>query len=96
MKVLVEREDVNPDGSGGFGQTPLCLAAGNGRERIVKLLLERQDVYPDTSDMVYERTPLSWTAEDGHEGVVKLLLERDDVNPDSSTKSDQTPLTLAA
>ena len=96
MKVLVER-DVSPGSSGRFGQTPLSLAAGNGRERIVKLLLGREDVYSDPSDMVYEPTPLARAAEDGHEGIMKRLLERGDVNPNTPDADyGRAPLSLSA
>ena len=75
VKMLLEREDVNPDQADTeYGRTPLSWAAWNGYTGVVKMLLEREEVNPDRADIKYSRTPLSWAAESGHEGVVKMLL----------------------
>ena len=97
VKLLLGREDVNPDTPDEIhGQTPLSWAAKNGHEGIVKLLLGRRGVNPDNSDK-HGRTPLSWAAGNGSEGAVELLLERKDVNPDTlDTRYGQTPLSWAA
>jgi len=58
------------------------LAAENGREDVVKLILVRDGVDPGSKDNS-RRIPLSWAAENGHETVVELLLARDGVDPDS-------------
>ena len=98
LKLLLEREDVNPDTPDTeYGRTPLSWAAEKGHEEVVKLLLERKDVNPNTPDTKYGQTPLSWAAVNGHEGAVNLLLEREDVNPDTpDTKYGRTPLSWAA
>ena len=77
------------------GDSPLSIAANNGREVVVKLLLARDDVELNTKGL-YGRTPLSWAAENGHEAVVKLLLARDGIELNSKDSIDQTPLSLAA
>jgi len=92
VKLLLTRNDANPDRSCRLGRTPLSWAAENGYEGVEKLLLERKEVNPDTRDRWWSRTPLSWAAKNGHEGVVKLLLTRIDVNPDSSSEYGETPL----
>ncbi|OBS16723.1 hypothetical protein FPOA_12665 [Fusarium poae] len=56
------------------GWRPLGLAAGNGREAMVKLLLHTAKVDPDVKDKD-GRTPLWQAAEKGHETIVKLLLD---------------------
>jgi len=94
--LLFGRRYINPDSLGKSGRTPLSLAAGNGHEGIVRILLGREDVNPETLDTEYGQTPLSWAAKDGRERVVKLLLERKDVNPNSPSKSGRTPLSWAA
>ena len=55
MKILLEREDVNPDRLDNRGRTPLWLAAKNGREGVVKLLLEREDVSPTGQSIMAKR-----------------------------------------
>ena len=98
VKVLLEREDVNPNTADTkYGRTPLWWAAKNGNEGLVKILLEREDVNPNRADAEYGQTPLSWAAENGDEGVVKMLLQRHDVDPNQAdTKYGQTPLSWAA
>ena len=62
MKLLLEREDVNPNTPNSNGRTPLSFAAERGLEGLVKLLLEREDVDPDSPN-TNGRTPLSFAAE---------------------------------
>ena len=77
--------------------TPLFLAAGNGNEAVVKLLLTMDSVDPDSKDSEWGQTPLSWAAAYGHEAVVKLLLATDGVDPESKdTAFGKTPLSWAA
>jgi len=95
VKILLGRDDVNPDKPDINGRTPLWLAAWNGHEGVVKILLGRDSVDPDKSDN-YGQKPLSWAARNGNEGVVNILLGRDDVNPDNADNDGQTPLWRAA
>ena len=88
-------EGANPQATTDDGSTPLFLAARNGQEAVVKLLLAKRGVDPDSKDKV-GRTPLSWAAGNGHEAVVKLLLGTDGVGLDSKDKDGRTPLSLAA
>ena len=98
VKMLLEREDVNPDQADiKYGRTPLSWAVERGHGGVVRTLLERKDVNPDQSDVRYGQTPLLWAAGRGHEGVVKMLLERKDANPNQAdTKYGRTPLSWAA
>ena len=98
VKMLLEREDVNPNQADtNCGKTPLSWAAEKGHSGVVKMLLEREDVNPSQVDTMFGRTPLSRVAQNGYSGVVKMLLEREDVNPDQvDTKYGITPLWWAA
>ena len=97
VKMLLERDDINPDqADADWGSTPLIWAANHEHEGVVKLLLEREDVNPNATEDVCGCTALSWALESGYVGVVKMLLERKDVNPDYVDHSSKTPLLWAA
>ena len=90
------RRYVNPNWLDKYGHTPVFLAAGEGHEGVVELLLGRKDVKSKIPDSYYGLTLLGCAARNGHEGVVKILLERDDVSPDKPDRSGRTPLFWAA
>jgi len=91
VKILLEREEVNPNKPNNHGATPLWFATAHGHEGVVKILLESEEVNPDKPDN-YGGTPLMSAAEKGHEGVVKILLEHEEVKPDKSDRMGKTPL----
>ena len=98
VKMLVKREDVNPNqGDTKYGRTPLARAAEHGHEGVVKMLLQLDDVNPNHADTESGRTPLLWAIRQGHQRVVKMLLEREDLNPNQAdSKYIQAPLSWAA
>ena len=63
MKILLRRDDVNPDKPNVNNRTPLYLAAWNGREGVVKILLRRGDVNPNKLDKD-GKTPLDRATEE--------------------------------
>ena len=80
--------------------TPLLIAAKNGHEEVVKVLLDygadlEQTGTVNTNNQVVECATALWCAcNAGHMGVVKLLLKRNaDVN--HATRSNSTPLRAA-
>lgn len=56
------------------------MAASNGNEGIVKLLLATERVNVNSQDYSSRYTPLSEAARNGHVAVVKLLLATDGVD----------------
>jgi len=93
-RLLLTRDDVEPERSDNQGQTPLSIASFLGHESVVRLLLARGDVDPNKSD-VHGETPLSRACYGGSERVVRLLLARGDVDPNRSDVHGETPLSHA-
>ncbi|KAI8657047.1 hypothetical protein NCS56_01310400 [Fusarium sp. Ph1] len=72
---------------------PLWLAAENGHEAIVKLLLSTGKVNLNVEESVYGQTLLSLAAQNRHAAIVKLLLDTGRVNPDAKDRTyGGTPL----
>ncbi|KAH9228613.1 hypothetical protein K456DRAFT_1729013 [Colletotrichum gloeosporioides 23] len=71
--LLGRKADINATNS--IGQTPLLLAAKDGHEQIVQLLLE-QGADHKIADKRLGMTPLAAAAANGHSGTVALLLDK--------------------
>ena len=93
MALLKNRHDL--DSKDTYGRTPLLLAAEEGHEAVVKLLLEK-GAELETKDKNYGQTPLLLAAEKGHEAVVKLLLEKGAEIETKDKDYGRTPLSWAA
>jgi len=97
VRLLLSREDIQPDLPDSEGQTPLYLACNSGNEEVVGLLLERGvAVDPNLQAPWYGFSPLAVAASHRHEGVVKLLLTRNDIDPSIRNHDGQTALSIAA
>ena len=72
VKILLGREDVDPDKLSQSGETPLWWAAVNGHEGVVEVLLRRDGVNPNKPNK-YGQTSLWCATRRGHAGVVALL-----------------------
>ena len=78
-----------------LGMDNIRLAAFNGHDTIIRLLLAADNVDVESKDRD-SRTPLSWAAGNGHEAVVQLLLATDNVDVESKDRHGRTPLSQAA
>ncbi|KAF7556192.1 hypothetical protein G7Z17_g1663 [Cylindrodendrum hubeiense] len=78
-----------------IGSTPLTLAAIQGHERAIRLLLGIQAETWD-SPCLLEPSSLAWAGKNGHDEVVKLVLEASKVHANSKDGSGTTPLAVAA
>ncbi|CAG7918669.1 unnamed protein product [Penicillium olsonii] len=77
-------------------QTPLFVAAEEGREDIVEVLIECERVGLDIPDM-HGTTPLGIAADKNHVGIVRRLLGASrPVDPNACDENGQTPLLNAA
>ncbi|KAL7656775.1 hypothetical protein ACMYSQ_005847 [Aspergillus niger] len=91
--LLLTHSDMRTEITNHNGQTPLSLAAENGQEDIVQMLLERgASIDTKNSD---SQTPLSLAAANGHERIVQMLLKRG-ATTETKSSIDQTPLSSAA
>ena len=95
VKKVWGRRYVNPNKPDRHGQTPILLAAEEGHEGVVKLLLRRKDVNLHTPGG-YGVTLLMCAAHSGRDGIMKLLLERADFNTNIQDSEGHTPLAIAA
>ena len=91
VKMLLERDYINPDKPNNEGQTPLWCAAANRHEGVVEILLGRDNANSDKpANDGY--IPLLWAAVNGHQGVVIILLGPDNVNPNKTANYGGTLL----
>lgn len=78
------------------GQTPLSLAAFEGYESVVKILLEREDLDLNFRDQD-GRTPLMSAVQGNHAEIVKMLVKYEAVEINARDPvTHHTPLSLAA
>ncbi len=94
LRVLLAREEVDPNRTDKGTTAPLHLAAHFGWEHIARALLERPDINANVTDLTGS-TPLVLAATRGHLHIVRLLLARKDVDPEAMTHDSNTPFSTA-
>lgn len=88
-------QNVCADQPNGYHETSLSIAAREGHEVIVKLLLNRNDVDANHKDH-WGNTPLSLATMGGHKAVIEMLINREDTKLNSENDDGDTPLSVAA
>ena len=91
LKALAHEANINARDA--VNRTALYIAATNGHEGVVRLLLERGAQREAANKN--GATPLFIAAQRGHEGVVRLLLEGG-AQREAANKDGATPLYIAA
>jgi ankyrin repeat protein len=88
---------ADPNGLGNSYEVsqPLGLAAANGHESVVRLLLGCAGINVDKYGWM-NSTPLQDAASSGHVGVMKLLLAHEGVNVNAKDRAGATALSTAA
>ncbi|KAK8851752.1 ankyrin repeat-containing domain protein [Apiospora arundinis] len=77
-------------------RTPFSVAAENGRDSVIRLLLNSGKVKTGYQDRLYSRTALSYAAGGGHDTTVKLLLAFGTADLNTVDYLGRTPLSIAA
>jgi ankyrin repeat protein/L-ascorbate metabolism protein UlaG (beta-lactamase superfamily) len=94
VQKLLDAEPALIQAADDKGRTPLHLAAFNGRDDVVALLI-RKGAEVDRRETHYDLTPLHMAAWKGHAGAARLLLEAGaDLN--ARERDNETPLYYAA
>lgn len=88
-------QNVWADQPNGYHQTSLSIAASEGHEVIVKLLLNRNDIDANHKDS-WGDTPLSLATTRGHKAVIEMLIDWKDTNINLEIRDGDTPLSVAA
>ena len=93
VDALIKRPDMNLNVRNENGDTPLNVAADNGRAASARLLIDAgADInIPDK----YQQTALHMAACNGYNDIVDALIKRPDVNLNVRNENDNTPLHLA-
>ncbi|KAF4470808.1 Ankyrin repeat domain-containing 50 [Fusarium albosuccineum] len=94
MRILIDHGH-DPDCRDTHGRTPLSLAAENGYEVVVGILLEEYRVDPDPED-TDSWTPLAHAAANDHRAVTEVLIAAEGVDLNSQDSNGRTPLFHAA
>lgn len=76
-------------------RTSLSMAAENGHENVVEMLLKAERADPNLKD-IYGEAPLFWAIKNSRKTIVRLLLNTEHIDVNSKDVCGWTPLTTAA
>jgi ankyrin repeat protein len=102
VEFLISLQGVDINCTNRHLETPLLLAAKEGHEALVRLLLAQPGVEPDVADRPWHRhcswwqTTLAYAAINGHASIVQALLETGQVNVNYRDRQGRTPFSYAA
>jgi ankyrin repeat protein len=96
LSCVVENGIVDINSRDGCGCTALSLAAKNGQEAVVKLLLEREDVEVDSRNDSLGWTVLMEAANECHKDIVKRLLDTGKADVNAQADEEYTALLLVS
>lgn len=92
----IKSERCLKDPNGDYGITPLHLAAQNGHESTVRLLMNSKGVMIDEPTAVYASTPMHYAAQGGHLLVAGLIISRSSDSLKITDKNGKTCVHVAA
>lgn len=96
VELLLGVDGLDVECTNNFDWTPLALAARDGQEEMVRMLVARADVEVDRVHARYRGTPLNYAAGFGHLAIVQFLLDTGRVVVDNQDRDSQTGLARAA
>ncbi|KAI9672821.1 MAG: hypothetical protein M1831_000257 [Alyxoria varia] len=96
VKLALAREKTSvSDSQNYFKDTPLSVAADNGRTKVIELLTKQKGIKINSKN-VYGDSPLGLAAENGHLEAVRLLSKQKGIKINSKNDFEDSPLGLAA
>ena len=94
LSSLLKKKDIDVNGKGFMGKSPLIWASENGHTECVKMLMKETVEINMTDADGY--TSLMWASDNGHVEVVKALLEHPKINVNVIDTDGHSALTWAA
>ena len=94
MRALIEA-GAAVDCQSGSNETPLCIAARDGHETVVRVLVIEGNAAVNQADRD-GATPLWIAAKNGHEAAVRFLVTEGNAAVNQAARQSQTPLCVAA
>lgn len=95
IKLLLVKDDVNPDSKDKFDFTPLLWTAKNEHLAVVELVISKVSIDTNFKNCYFGQTLLFSAVENWHTSIVILPVDHLDINSESKDNCGQTPLLWA-